>query len=918
MKFKSIFIPASLMLVLLVQFLPGIALFASPVGATAINASPAELKVSATDTMAYDFVANYCSATWTSGAGTLPCPGTDGAASGYVLKVTSPQLENGSIDTAPGLVIAPQNVTGGFIQGVYPAYTVQSGDRFQSIVNCAYGASACYVLFRLDYKIGTGPQQTFWHWKERNEGLFYRANLDLSSLAGQSVQFILYMADMPGLGSPSGDRAMWGGAQIVHSTSYPAPAPITSYCDRGTFIGDVTIPDGTTLVAGTPFTKTFRIRNVGTCTWTTSYAMVFVAGDLLGAPSTVINLTSSVAPGQTMDFSINMVAPTTAGHYRSYWRFRNASGQQFGLGSGMVTFFADINVSGSPAVGTTITADNPDPSMPGQSVAVSVKVTGTGATPTGTVAITGADTNCSITLSGGTGTCNVVFNSLGAKTLTATYGGNGTYGASSASASHTVSNVSASTTNITSETPDPSTPGALVAVNVTVTGSGSTPTGTVTLSGADTNCTITLSGGSGSCPVIFNTSGGKTITATYNGNSTFAGSTATASHTVSTGAASSSTTIASDIPDPSVPGQGVVVSVTVGGSSPTPTGVVSITGADNNCSILLSGGSGSCSVVFNSVGSKTLTATYSGDGNFAPSSGTAAHTVGLGSTSTTITGVAPEPSNPGQAVLVSFSVTGGGVTPGGTISVTGADVNCSITLSGGSGSCNVVFNTIGVKSITATYSGDSNYLGSFALQAHTVKNSSTTSITSFVAEPSLPGDAVTVNFTVTGAGAIPNGDGTTTGVTITGQESGCVGLQALVSGTGSCVIHFGTAGTKPITATYSGDPNYTPSTGSANHVVSKAPSVTSVSTALPASSTSNQSVTVTVSVSGAGATATGSVGISLSGGQTSTCTATLDGTGSGHCDVIFTAAGTYTITAIYSGDGTHYPSSQSTFIHTVN
>ncbi len=52
-----------------------------------------------------------------------------------------------------------------------------------------------------------------------------------------------------------------------------------------------------------------------------------------------------VAPGQTADFSINMVAPTVAGHYRSYWRFRNASGTQFGVGSGLITFFADINVS---------------------------------------------------------------------------------------------------------------------------------------------------------------------------------------------------------------------------------------------------------------------------------------------------------------------------------------------------------------------------------------------------------------------------------------------------------------------------------------------------------------------------------------------------------------------------------------------
>jgi hypothetical protein len=910
MKIKRIFVPASLMLVLLVQFLPGIALFSSPVGATAIAASPAKLTVSATDSLAYDFVANYCSATWTSGSGALPCPGTDGAASGYVLKVNSPQLENGTIDTAPGLVVAPQNVSGGFIQGVFPAYTVQAGDRFQSIVNCTYGATACYVLFRLDYQIGSGPQQTFWHFKERNEGLFYTANLDLSSLVGQSVKFILYMADMPGLGTPSGDRAMWGGARVVHTSSSPDTGPITSICDRGSFVGDVTIPDGTTLAAGQAFTKTFRIRNVGTCTWTTSYAMVFVAGDLLGAPSTAIGLSSSVAPGQTMDFSINMVAPTISGHYRSYWRFRNASGQQFGLGSGMITFFADINVSGAPVATTRITADSPDASMPGQAVSVTVTVTGTGATPTGTVAITGADSNCSITLSGGTGSCNVVFNTLGSKVLTATYGGNSTYGGSSDTENHTVSNVSASSTSITSDTPDPSTPGVLVGVSVTVTGSGSTPTGTVDITGADTNCTITLSGGSGSCPVIFNTSGSKTIKATYNGNSTYAGSTDTEAHSVSTGSTSSTTTINSDIPDPSAPGQGVVVSVTVAGSGPTPTGTVNITGADNNCSILLAAGTGSCSVVYNSTGVKTLTATYSGDGTFSTSSTTESHTVNKSLPSITITSATPEPSNPAQAVLVSFNVVGGGVTPTGTVTLSGADINCTVPLSGGSGSCNVVFNTIGGKTITATYSGDGNYLSAFATTAHTVKNSSVTTITSFVNEPSLPGDPITLNFTVTGAGAPPTGT-----VLISGQESGCVGPIAVAAG--SCVMSFGTAGVKPLVATYSGDANYTPSTGSANHTVSKAASTTTVTVVAPEPSTSNQLVAVTVTVAGAGATSTGSVGISLSGGQASTCTVTL-AAGTGSCNVVFTVAGTYTITAIYSGDGTHYPSSTSTYIHTVN
>ncbi|HTX92593.1 MAG TPA: NBR1-Ig-like domain-containing protein [Anaerolineales bacterium] len=315
-----------------------------------------QINVSASYATGYDFVANYCSATWTSGAGTLPCPGTDGDANGFVLKADTPQLENGSIDSTPGLVINPQKVAGGYIQAVYPAFTVQAGDRFQTIVNCAYNATGCYVNFRLNYQIDSGPIKNFWTFNERYDGLYYRANIDLSALAGQNVKFILYMADVSGHGTPSGDRALWGETKIARVVSGPTPTggptptiPSYSTCDRGYFLADVTIPDGTTVASGSPFTKTWRIQNVGTCTWTTSYALVFTFGDALGS-TPVIPLTSSVAPGQSVDLSVNMTAPSIPGHYRSYWRMRNASGAQFGVGTGLITFFADINVTTSYGV----------------------------------------------------------------------------------------------------------------------------------------------------------------------------------------------------------------------------------------------------------------------------------------------------------------------------------------------------------------------------------------------------------------------------------------------------------------------------------------------------------------------------------------------------------------------------------------
>lgn len=163
---------------------------------------------------AYNFVSNVCSAQWYSGAGILPCPGTDGDSRGFVLSVTNPQLENGTTDSRPGLLTFPQNAYNGYIQGFFPAYTVQAGDHFQSTINCEYGATECFVIFRLDYQVGGGQVQTLWAFAERYDGLYYPVDIDLSALAGQNVRFILTVLAN---GYATGDRATWIAPQIVHT-----------------------------------------------------------------------------------------------------------------------------------------------------------------------------------------------------------------------------------------------------------------------------------------------------------------------------------------------------------------------------------------------------------------------------------------------------------------------------------------------------------------------------------------------------------------------------------------------------------------------------------------------------------------------------------------------------------------------------
>jgi hypothetical protein len=176
--------------------------------------------------MAYDFATNACAATWYTGAGQLSqCPGTDGDAKGFVLKVSNPRLESGVTDPRPGILTFPQNVQNGYIQGFFPAFTVQNGDRFRSTINCEYGATNCYVGFRLDYEQG-GTVRTFWGpFLERHEGRFYNVDVDLSPLAGRSVRFVLTVL---AAGVATGDRALWVGPHIYRAGASPGTAAPTT------------------------------------------------------------------------------------------------------------------------------------------------------------------------------------------------------------------------------------------------------------------------------------------------------------------------------------------------------------------------------------------------------------------------------------------------------------------------------------------------------------------------------------------------------------------------------------------------------------------------------------------------------------------------------------------------------------------
>ena len=144
------------------------------------------------------------------------------------------------------------------------------------------------------------------------------------------------------------------------SPSFVQPTGQTSSCDIGGFVKDVTIPDGTNVSAGQKFTKTWEIKNNGTCTWNKNYTVVFYGGTQLAA-DTIYNFTDTdIEPGENVQISVEMTAPTTTGEYISYWILRNDLGQNYFV-DGSSIYVEIIVGTAKTATPTATTSASPTP-----------------------------------------------------------------------------------------------------------------------------------------------------------------------------------------------------------------------------------------------------------------------------------------------------------------------------------------------------------------------------------------------------------------------------------------------------------------------------------------------------------------------------------------------------------------------------
>jgi hypothetical protein len=126
-------------------------------------------------------------------------------------------------------------------------------------------------------------------------------------------------------------------------------------CLRASFSGSETIPDGTIIKPGETFSKTWRIKNLGTCTWDSGYSMVFDRGNAMGTTYS-FPLPQVVYPEQEIDVSINLTAPASEGPYRGYWRIQTPWGGTLGFGEYDESIWVDIFVSSSSKPQYTVTS----------------------------------------------------------------------------------------------------------------------------------------------------------------------------------------------------------------------------------------------------------------------------------------------------------------------------------------------------------------------------------------------------------------------------------------------------------------------------------------------------------------------------------------------------------------------------------
>ncbi len=546
---------------------------------------------------------------------------------------------------------------------------------------------------------------------------------------------------------------------------------------------------------------------------------------------------------------------------------------------------------------TSITASaSPSTSGYGNPVGLSASGLASGATGSVTFTSEGA-TLCTASVSDGGASCSTGVLPVGSYPVTATYSGNADYAGSTATTTFSITRMV--TSFDASASPSSTAYGGTVGLSASDLPSGATGSVTFT-AGASTLCTASVSDGGASCSTEVLPAGAYSVTAAYSGDTDYAGSSATAAFSITKAPTSIS---ASASPSSVTYDSGSHPTLLASGLPSDATGSVTFTaGATTLCSASVTSGEASCSAGARDAGAYSVTASFSGDPNYQGSTATTGFTVNQATTSLAAS-ASPSSTTYGTAVALEASELASDATGSVTFTVTGVGTTlCTASVGSGSASCSTGEVIPGVYAVTATYSGDTDYTGASAVTGFSVGQAATSISAS--ASPSSVGYGGTAGLSASGLPADATGSVTFT----SGAATLCTATVS--SGGASCETATLPVGTYPVTATYSGDTDYTGSTATASFSVTRASTSISAS-ASPSSVRYASGTTPTLSASGLPSDAGGSVNFTLTSDGSTLCTASVV-SGGASCSAAATAAGSHAVTATYSGDADYAGSAATT------
>jgi hypothetical protein len=388
-------------------------------------------------------------------------------------------------------------------------------------------------------------------------------------------------------------------------------------------------------------------------------------------------------------------------------------------------------------------------------------------------------------------------------------------------------------------------------------------------------------------------------------------STASLTQTVN---ATTSTALSSSA-NPSTSGQAVTFTATVASSAGTPTGSVTFTdGATTLASnVAVTAGKATFATSTLASGSHSITATFSGTGNYINSTSNTVSQVVQGGTSTTTVTSSANPSGPGQSVTFTATIGSSNGTPTGSVTFTDGSTTLAsgVAVTAGKATFTTSSLSVATHAITASFTGTGGFTNSSGSVSQSVQGTTTTVVTSS-ANPSNSGQSITLTATITGVGtSVPTGtvkftDGTTTvasAATVTGGKATFTSSSLAI-------------GSHSITAAYTGTGGFTASSGTLTQTVQIATSNTVTSSLNP--SNPAQSVTFTATVTSTNGIPKGTMAFMDGATTLASGVAVSTTTGKATFSTSSLAAGTHSIKAVFTGSAGWLNSTSSAINQVVN